>query len=99
MSQVSAFAALDVADRRMLADWLAEGLPAGVDAVLDLSSRPWNVSGAGAIIGVFEAAQPLATWILVHHDAGWMMLRPASGFVSDPAGSLADLLPCIGSAR
>ncbi|HQT78746.1 MAG TPA: hypothetical protein PLD10_16960 [Rhodopila sp.] len=93
---MSSFAGLDAADRQVLAEWLARKSPDGVDAVLDLTARPWNLAGACVIIGVFEPARPLATWLILRHPDGWLLIRPGDGFVSDLCATLTGVLASIG---
>lgn len=92
------FAGLDVADRQVLADWLACKSPDGVDAVLDLTARPWNLAGIGPIIGVFEAAKLRATWLILRHPDGWLLIDPGDGSVSDLCATLAGVLASIGQS-
>jgi hypothetical protein len=89
---MSAFAGLVAADRQALADWLVRQAPAHIDAVRDLSARPWNLAGIGPIIGIFEPGKPLASWLIAHHAQGWLVVRPSDGSMADPAATLADAL-------
>lgn len=89
---LSAFPGLGWAERRDLSDWSHRIAGSGIDAILDLSARPWRVTGAAAVIGVFETAKPLATWIILHLAGEWLLLRPADGFISPPSATLRDVL-------
>jgi hypothetical protein len=93
------FAGLDEMDRKVLADWLNGAGVRGIDAALDLSVRPWGVSGAGAIIGVFDAGDDRASWLIVGHGSGWTLARCADSFVSDVMTSLPAVLALIDADR
>jgi hypothetical protein len=98
------FRGLDEADRQILSAWLsrvgsAGGGSRGIDAAMDLSVRPWGVSGVGAIIGVFEPGQDRASWLIVGHGSGWTLARCADGFVSDVMSSLPAVLMLIDADR
>ena len=49
------FTGLDTPDRQALLDWL-DGAD-GIDAVMDLTVRPWNIAGAHAILGFSKLAR------------------------------------------
>lgn len=89
---LSAFPGLGRADRQDLSEWSRRIADSGIDAVLDLSARPWRVAEAAAVIGVFETAKPLATWIVLQLAGEWLLLRPADGFISPPSATLRDVL-------
>jgi hypothetical protein len=95
----STFAGLDDADQQILADWLARAGGRGIDAAMDLSVRPWGVSGAGVIIGVFVAGEDCASWLIVGHNAGWTLARCGDGFISDIMTSLPAVLALIDASR
>jgi hypothetical protein len=91
------FAGLDDAERRVLLDWLDRACARGIDLVMDFSMRPWNISGVCAIVGVFEAGQGSASWLIVRAGSGWLLARCADGFVSDEMISLSAVLRLIES--
>jgi hypothetical protein len=91
------FTGLDTGDRQVLSDWLDNA--SGIDAVVDFSVRPWNVLGTTAIFGVFEAGRDLATWLMVRHASGWMLVSCSDGSVSDVMVSLSDVLDLIEEQR
>ena len=94
------FVGLDDADRQILAAWLVRaGRRRGIDAAIDLSVRPWGVTDAGAVVGVFEAGKNRASWLVVRHGSGWMLARCADGFVSDVMPSLPAILALIDADR
>jgi hypothetical protein len=93
------FTGLDVADRKVLSDWLDRAGVRGIDAAMDLSVRPWGVSDVGAIIGVFGAGDDRASWLIVGHRAGWTLARCSDGFVSDVMTSLPAVLALIDADR
>jgi hypothetical protein len=88
------FVGLDDADRQALSDWLQRAGVRGIDA-MDLSVRPWGVTGAGAVVGVFEAGKDRASWLVVRHGSGWTLARCSDGFVSDVMASLPAILSLI----
>jgi hypothetical protein len=93
------FAGLDDADQHILLDWLDRAGARGIDAALDLSVRPWGVTGAGAIVGVFEAGKNQASWLLVRHGSGWVLARREDGYVSDEMLTLPIILALIDAHR
>jgi hypothetical protein len=93
------FTGLDDANRQVLSDWLDRAGVLGIDAALDLSVRPWGVSGAGAIVGVFAGGDDRASWLIVGHGSGWTLARCADGFVSDVMTSLPAVLALIDADR
>jgi hypothetical protein len=66
---------------------------------MDLSVRPWGVNGAGVIIGVFDAGEDRASWLIVGHSAGWTLARCGDGFISDVMISLPAALALIDTGR
>ena len=91
------FSRLDIADRQALSDWLDSAN--GIDTIVDLAVRPWNIADAKAIFGVFEINQEQASWLIVRHGLGWMLARCADGFVSDVSDSLSDILALLDEQR
>lgn len=95
MPDASPFTALDAADRAVLTGWLERVGPSGVDAVVDFSPRPWKVDGARAVIGVFVCEEALARWLIAWHAEGWLLIRPADGFVLASPRGLPEILAMI----
>ncbi len=95
----STFAGLDDADQQILSEWLARAGARGIDAAIDLSVRPWGVHDAGVIIGVFDAGEDRASWLIVGHNAGWTLARCGDGFISDVMTSLPAVLALIDAGR
>ena len=91
------FTKLDIADRQALSDWLDSS--SGIDAVIDLALRPWNIAGASAILGIFEANKNQASWLIVRYRLGWTAARCTDGFISDVLESLVDVLSLIDEQR
>jgi hypothetical protein len=89
------FAGLDTSDRQVLSDWLDRAGARGIDVVMDLSLRPWNIAGVHAIVGVFEAGKGSASWLVVQAGSGWLLARCQDGFVSDEMTSLPAALALI----
>jgi hypothetical protein len=93
MQQTEALAALDPADRHLLSAWLAAR--DGIDAVLDLSPRPWRIPGDRSVIGVFETGRAQASWLIVAERSVWVVAQCADGTVSEPCATLAEILTLI----
>jgi hypothetical protein len=91
------FSGLDTADRQVLSDWLDHAH--GIDTVIDLGARPWNIAGARAIFGVFQPGMVRASWLIVRHASGWTVVRPSDGFVSDVMDSLREILAVLDGLR
>ena len=91
------FTGLDIADRQVLADWLQD--VDGIDTVMDFFPRRWNVAGARGILGVFETGKQTATWLIVRHGSGWVLLRCQDSFVSNLTIGLVDILRLIDGQR
>jgi hypothetical protein len=91
------FTGLDTADRQVLSDWLDDA--SGIDTVMDLAARSWNIAGASAILGVFEPDRDQASWLIVRHGSGWTVARQADGFVSDVLDSLQEILGLLDELR
>ncbi len=91
--QTGTLKGLDSADRKILSEWL--DAVEGIDTVLDLAVRPWNIVGAGAIFGVFETGKDRASWLIVRYGQRWTLARCSDGFVSDVSISLEDVLGLI----
>ena len=89
------FTGLGATDRRLLEAWLGRAADAGIDTVLDLAIRPWNITGASAIFGVFETSRDQASWLIVRYGSVWTLARCADGFISDVSASLPDILSII----
>lgn len=89
------FTQLDEADREVLLAWANRAGISGIDTVIDLAVRPWNVAGARVVVGVFEINKARASWLIVRHGSGWTLARCGDGFVSDVSPSLPDILTMI----
>jgi hypothetical protein len=84
------------AERALLGDWVP---PPWVDAVIDLSARPWRVEGARAVLGIFAFGQDRAGWLVIGGAGGWAMTRCSAGYTAKVglADSLAGALAAIES--
>lgn len=87
------FTGLNATDRQTLSDWL--DMASGIDTVVDLAARPWNIPGTTAILGVFEADSKEASWLIARCAEGWMLTRRLDGFISGVSTSLSDILTMI----
>ena len=90
-----AFTGLDPADRKVLSAWVEQAGAIDVDTVMDLAVRRWNISGASAILGVFETDKRQASWLIVRYGSRWALARCADGFISSTSASLRDILRLI----
>jgi len=95
LSQATSSSRLDECDLQVLVAWLGHARTRGIDAIMDLTVRPWNVSGAEAILGVFESHNEQASWLIVRCVSGWTVARCADGFVSNASIFLAEILDLI----
>jgi hypothetical protein len=86
---------LDEAECRTLSEWLEVACTRGIDTVMDLSVREWNVAGAAAIVGVFETDKNRASWLVVRDGSRWSLARCCDGCVSGESKSLAHVLALI----
>jgi hypothetical protein len=93
--EADTFNDLDVTERKVLSEWVVRVSAKGIDAVKDLSVRPWNVAGAKVIVGVYETNKAAASWLVVRDGENWALARCADGFVSDGSASLPDILTQI----
>jgi hypothetical protein len=90
-----AFHALTAAERRTLGGWASAVQACGIDTVQDLRCRPWRCPTADSIIGVFQAGQKLAAWLVVGQQGYWAVARCADGAISAPVDSLAEALALV----
>jgi len=90
-----AFSELSPDERRHLREWQSAASTIGVDAVEDLASRPWPVSIADTIIGVFRAGSETAPWLVVGNNGAWAVAYCTEGSVSRELHSLAEALAVI----
>jgi hypothetical protein len=90
-----AFAELNSEERSELREWQIAARAIGVDAVEDLSSRPWPYPMAGSIIGVFRANGKAASWLVIGQSGTWAVACCDDGSVSPACHSLSDALAVI----
>jgi hypothetical protein len=90
-----AFSALSSDERRHLREWQAAARAIGVDAVEDLTLRPWPCTVASVVIGVFSAGSKSANWLVVGEDDAWAVAYCGEGEVSPTQESLAEALALI----
>jgi len=91
------FKGLNRVDRQTLSDWL-DGA-SGIDTVVDLTERHWNIDGPQAILGVFESDEEQASWLIVGDGAGWTLVRCIDGFISNVLTAFPDILDLIDEQR
>lgn len=87
-----AFRALTPDERAHLSNWRRASLSAGIDAVEDLTSRPWPGPIADAVIGVFRFGEAVASWLVIGQDGQWVIACCTDNSVSEQFDSLAAAL-------
>ncbi len=89
------FTGLNADERRHLREWQASARAMGIDAVEDLTLRPWPCRVAGTVIGVFTAGSKAARWLVVGQESAWAVAYCAEGEVSRTLNALAEALALI----
>jgi hypothetical protein len=84
-----------IGDRQILSAWLDRAEALGVDAVLNLGGRPWNIAGVGAIFGVFETRHNQASWLIMRYGQSWILARCRDNVISGLSASLPEILRLI----
>jgi hypothetical protein len=90
-----AFGTLTTAQRRYLLGWTEAARASGIDAVEDLTRRPWPGCEAETVIGIFQSGHLLATWLIVGNGESWAVACCRDVTVSEPVASLADALHSV----
>jgi hypothetical protein len=90
-----AFNELSADDRLRLRSWQSGAKRIGVDAVEELTSRPWPTSVSGIVIGIFRAGSDTARWLVVGRDCQWVVAFCEEREVSRTLPSLAEALELI----
>jgi len=89
------FGGLSSEELRHLREWQVSAMAIGIDAVEDLTSRPWPCPVSGTVIGVFTAGSKAARWLVVANGAAWAVASCSKGDVSRTLNSLAEALAVI----
>ncbi len=89
------FSGLSPDERRHLREWQSSARVIGIDAVEDLTLRPWPCPISGTVIGVFRAEAKAAQWLVISHNGTWAVASFAAGEVSRTLNSLAEALAVI----
>jgi hypothetical protein len=89
------FDGLTPLERRDLALWLRAARAVDIDAIENLSQRPWLFPVDGVVIGVFVEGNETATWLLVKHKGRWAVANCATNKVSPSVESIAEALAQI----
>ena len=89
------FDGLTLLERRYLEQWLRAACAVGIDAIENLSQRPWPFPVDGIVIGVFVEGGEAATWLVVQHNGRWAVACCANNTVSPSVESIADALAQI----
>jgi hypothetical protein len=90
-----AFSGLSPKERVYLREWQAASRAIGIDAVEDLTLRPWPCTVAGTVIGVFSVGSKSANWLVVGEDGAWAAAYCEKREVSRTLESLAEALALI----
>jgi len=93
------FPGLSSDERDHLREWQNAAKSIGVDAIEDLTSRPWPCPIGGTVIGVFKAGAEAAAWLVIGHNGTWAVAFCAENRVSQTFDSLAEALAVIHSAH
>jgi len=80
---------------RHLREWLISATAIGIDAIEDLTSRPWPSPVWGTVIGAFATGSEAAGWLLVAKEGLWVVVTCSTGEVSPALNSLAEALAVI----
>ena len=80
-------------------EWQATARAIGVDAVEDLTLRPWPCPVAGTVIGVFRSGSEAAPWLVIGHNGAWAVASCVENEVSQTLNSLAEALAVIYPGR
>ncbi len=86
------FGALSPMERRYLEHWQRAARVVGIDAIEDLSQRPWPCFVNGVVIGVFVEGDKAAAWLVAKHNGRWAVACCADSTVSHSVETLADAL-------
>ena len=89
------FGGLSSNERRCLREWRISAMAIGIDAVEDLTFRPWPRPVLGTVIGVFTQGSKAASWLVVGEEGAWAVACCTKGDVSPALGSLAEALAVI----
>ena len=82
-------------ERRQLLEWQVRARVIRVDAVEDLTSRPWSHPISGCVIGLFQSGSEAARWLVVGQDGAWAVAYCVEGKVSGTLCSLSEALALI----
>ena len=86
------FTGLTTNELRSLRHWQTAAQAIGVDAVEDLSSRLWPCLISGVVLGVYRNGQSEASWLVIRHNAEWVVASCEDLTVSVPVTSLDEAL-------
>ena len=92
------FGGLNSKELRHLREWQISAMASGIDAVEDLTSRPWPCPVLGIVIGVFTTGSKAARWLVVAKEGVWAVAS-TKGDVSRALNSLAEALAVIHPGR
>jgi len=95
MSASAEFSGLSAAERQSLAAWRIAAAQRGIETVLDLSGRHWNVQGTHTVLGVFQQDAKCAGWLLVREASGWSLIDCVTETISGGTLALDDVLAMV----
>ena len=91
----TSFSGLGPDERRHLREWQTIARTIGIDAIEDLTSRPWPYPLTGTVIGVFRSGSEAAHWLVISQNGTWAVACCAEGTVSPAMQSLDEALAVI----
>ncbi len=86
------FTGLTASELRYLRYWQTAVRTTGIDAVEDLSSRMWPCLISGVVLGVYRSGETEASWLVVRHNAEWVVASRDDLSVSVTVATLSDAL-------
>jgi hypothetical protein len=89
------FTVLSSAERRQLREWHSVAKVIGIDAVEDLTLRPWPCPVAETVIGIFQTGSTTARWLVIGDKGAWAVACCLEGDVSRTFESLTEALAVI----
>lgn len=95
----ASFRALSADERNHLLEWRVAARIISIDAVEDLTLRPWPCPITGTVLGIFQTGDDAASWLVVGQHGTWAVADCADGRVMSPYASLAEALADIYPGR
>lgn len=73
LTTAPSFTGLSTRELRYLRYWQTAARAVGIDAVEDLSSRMWPCMVSGIVLGVYRTGETDASWLVIRHNAEWVV--------------------------